>query len=68
MLKCPPQDQLETESKHKLGQILNRRNWKLVELSDVKFGLDGDAQVVEGFQYTPAVIQNSREILEAYLS
>ena len=47
MLKRLPQDQLETESKHKLGEILDEKNWKLVEFSGDKFGIDGEMRKVD---------------------
>ncbi len=68
MLKRLPQDQLETESKLELGKAINQQGWKLVELSDDKFGIDGEVQIVEAYQYTGKSFRFQLKAGKSYIS
>jgi len=68
MLKRLPSDQLEEESKLKLGDIINQHNWKLVNFSDDKFGIDGEVQIVEGYQYTGKSFRYQLKAGKSYIS
>lgn len=52
LLKRLPSDQLEEESKIVLKSVINQGGWKPVELSDDKFGIDGEVRLVHGVEYT----------------
>jgi hypothetical protein len=68
MLKRLPQDQLETESKLMLAASINQHNWKLVEFSDDKFGIDGDVQIIKGYQYTGKSFRFQLKAGKSYIS
>jgi hypothetical protein len=68
MLKRLPSDQLEEESKLALKKLINQVNWKLVDISDDKFGIDEIVQIVKGFEYTGKSFQYQIKVGKSYIS